>query len=184
MVPMTLPTTTAPFDLAEYVAVLERTPRVLDTWLADLPDRWIQHNEGGDTWSPYDVIGHLIHGERTDWMARLEIILTHGTAKPFATFDRTAMFRESEGKSLRQLLDEFRDARAANLARLRDYRLTDADFDRTGTHPRFGTVTLRQLLATWTAHDLDHIQQIARVMAKQIGAEVGPWVEYLRILRS
>ena len=181
---MTLATSTAQFNLAESIALLERTPHVLETLLSGLPDRWTQHNEGPDTWSPYDVIGHLIHGERTDWMARLDIILSTGPNKTFATFDRFAQFRESEGKSLADLLAEFSSVRASNLARLRALNLSEADLDRTGLHPKFGSVTARQLLATWTVHDLDHLMQISRVMARQIGPEVGPWVEYLKILRS
>jgi len=181
---VTLATSSDPFKLAESIALLERTPLVLETLLADLPDIWTQHNEGPETWSPYDVIGHLIHGERTDWMTRLDIILSDGPNKTFATFDRFAQFHESEGKSLAVLLAEFRAVRGENLARLRALNLSDTDLDRTGIHPKFGAVTARQLLATWTVHDLDHIMQISRVMAKQIGPAVGPWVEYLKILRS
>ena len=172
------------FDLAKCLELLERTPAVLDTMLSGLSEDWTHHNEGGETWSPYDVIGHLIHGERTDWMARLDIILSDGPNKTFVPFDRFAQFEESRGKSLADLLREFRDVRSANLARLRSLGLSDADFDRTGIHPKFGTVTLRQLLSTWTVHDLDHVIQISRVMAKQIGTETGPWVEYLRIIRD
>ena len=172
------------FDLEKCVEVLQCTPGVLESLLGGLSDDWTRHNEGGDTWSPYDVVGHLIHGERTDWMARLEIILGDGPNKRFATFDRLAQFEESRGRTLADLLREFRDARTANLARLRALELQPADFDRTGIHPRFGAVTLRQLLSTWTVHDLDHLMQIARVMAKQIGAETGPWVEYMRIIRD
>jgi hypothetical protein len=173
-----------PFSLDTCLEILERTPVVLEQWLDGLSDTWTTHNEGPDTWSPYDVIGHLIHGERTDWMARLDIILGDGPDKTFATFDRFAQFEESRGRSLADLLRTFREARTANLTRLRSLHLTAADLDRTGIHPRFGPVTARQLLATWTAHDLDHVMQIARVMAKQVGADVGPWVEYLRILRT
>jgi hypothetical protein len=172
------------FDLDKYLEVLERTPAVLETLLAGLSPEWITGNEGPDTWSPYDVVGHLIHGERTDWMARLDIILSDREDKRFVPFDRFAQFRESQGKSLADLLREFRDERSANVARVRALQLTAADLDRTGTHPRFGTVTARQLLSTWAAHDLDHIMQISRVMASQIGTEVGPWVEYMRILRD
>ena len=175
---------TMEFDLEKCVDVLQRTPAVLDALLAGLSEDWTAHNEGPDTWSPYDVVGHLIHGERTDWMARLEIILSDGPDKRFAPFDRFAQFEESRGRTLADLLREFREVRAANLARLRALQLQPADLDRTGVHPRFGEVTLRQLLATWTVHDLDHLMQISRVMAKQIGVETGPWIEYLRILRS
>ena len=172
------------FDLNSCVEILERTPAVLETMLGGLADRWTRHNEGGDTWSPYDVVGHLIHGERTDWMARLAIIMSDGPDKTFVPFNRFAQFEESRGKTLTDLLHEFRQVRAANLEQLRRLRLQPPDFDRTGIHPTFGTVTLRQLVATWTVHDLDHIMQISRVMAKQIGVETGPWVAYLRIIRA
>ena len=172
------------FDLTKCLDILDRTPAVLETLLGGLSDDWTTNNEGGETWSPYDVVGHLIHGERTDWVARLEIILREGGDKTFASFNRFAQFEESRGKALGHLLAEFRDIRAANLAKVRALDLQPADFDRTGVHPKFGTVTLRQLLATWTAHDLDHLMQISRVMAKQIGPEVGPWVEFLRIVRD
>ena len=162
--------------------ILDRTPSVLRAWLGGLSPEWLAANEGPDTWNPYDVVGHLIHGERTDWMARADIIL--GGGGTFATFDRLAQFRESEGKSLAQLLDEFAEVRRANVARLRSLALTDADLQKTGTHPKFGTVTLRQLLSTWVAHDLDHLMQISRVMGKQLTQDVGPWVEYLRIVKG
>jgi uncharacterized damage-inducible protein DinB len=162
--------------------ILERTPGVLRAWLGGLSPEWLAANEGPDTWNPYDVVGHLIHGERTDWMARADIIL--GGGGTFATFDRLAQFRESEGKSLAQLLDEFAAVRRANVARLRSLSLTDADLQKTGTHPKFGTVTLGQLLSTWVAHDLDHLMQISRVMGKQLKEDVGPWTEYLRVVRS
>ena len=172
------------FALDKSLALLAHTPAALRALLADLPDDWTSGNEGPDTWSPYDVLGHLIHGERTDWMTRLRIILENGPDKPFAPFDRFAQFEESEGKSLTMLLDEFALARADNLKSLRALNLSDADLDRTGTHPSFGTVTARQLLATWTVHDLDHIVQVSRVMARQLEGEVGPWIKYLRIIRD
>jgi hypothetical protein len=162
--------------------ILERTPAVLRVWLGGLSPEWIQANEGPDTWNPYDVMGHLIHGERTDWMTRANIILEGGGT--FAVFDRFAQFRESEGKTLAQLLDEFAEVRRANVAHIRALALTDADLEKTGTHPKFGTVTLRQLLSTWVAHDLDHLMQISRVMGKQLKDDVGPWAEYLRVARS
>jgi hypothetical protein len=162
--------------------VLERTPAVLRAWLSGLSPEWLAANEGPDTWNPYDVVGHLLHGDRTDWMARADIIL--GGGGTFATFDRLAQFRESEGKPLARLLDEFAETRRANVARLRSLALTDADLQKTGTHPKFGTVTLRQLLSTWVAHDLDHLMQISRVMGKQLTQDVGPWTEYLRVARS
>jgi hypothetical protein len=172
------------FDLNQCLDLLERTPAVLDRLLRGLGDDWTRGNEGPDTWSPYDVVGHLIHGERTDWMARMDVILGDGPDRTFVPFDRFAQFEESKGKSLDDLLDEFAEVRAANVARVRALALTDALLDRTGTHPKFGTVTLRQLLATWTTHDLDHIVQIARVMAQQVGPHIGPWVEYIRVVRE
>ena len=170
------------FDLDKHLEVLERTPVVLDAWLTGLSANWITGTEGPGTWSPYDVVGHLLHGERTDWMPRLDIILADRDDRRFTPFDRFAQFRDSEGKSLADLLEEFREARAANVARLRSLRLTATDLDRTGIHPKFGEVTARQLLATWAAHDLDHLMQISRVLAHQIGTAVGPWVEFLRVL--
>ncbi len=170
--------------LKYWLEILERTPSVLEALLADLSDHWTTGTDGPDTWSPYDVVGHLIHGERTDWIPRMEVILSDRADRTFVPFDRFAQFRDSQGKSLGELLNEFRTLRAASLAHLRARHLTPVDLERTGTHPAFGTVTLRQLLATWTAHDLDHLMQISRVMAKQIGTDVGPWVEYLKVLRS
>jgi len=171
------------FNLPQAIEVLERTPIVLDTLLHGLSTEWTTNNEGGDTWSPYDVMGHLIHGEKTDWTQRMEIILSQGDNKTFASFDRFAQFEESKGKTLTQLLDEFKTAKQYNLAILKSKNLTGSDLTKTGTHPMFGTVTLEQLLATWVAHDLNHIAQISRVMAKQYKEEVGPWIEYLRILK-
>jgi hypothetical protein len=170
------------FTIELGLEILDRTPSVLRAWLSGLSPEWLAANEGPDTWTPYDVVGHLIHGERTDWMGRANIILKGGGT--FAVFDRFAQFRESEGKSLAQLLDEFESTRRANVTRLRSLNLTDADLDKTGTHPKFGTVTLRQLLSTWVAHDFDHLMQISRVMGKQLKEDIGPWVEYLRVARS
>lgn len=170
------------FELAAGTAVLERTPRTLRAMLAGLPDAWTRATEGPDTWSPYDVVGHLVHGERTDWIARAEIILAQGPERRFEPFDRTAMFHESRGKTLENLLDEFARLRARNLATVAGWRLTDEQLALRGEHPAFGTVTLRQLLATWVAHDLSHVAQIARVMAKQYRDEVGPWRAYLPIM--
>jgi hypothetical protein len=166
----------------EATAILARTPASLDALLRGLPDGWIGANEGSDTWSPFDVIGHLIHGEQTDWLPRARIILEHGDARPFDTFDRFAQFRASQGRPLSELLDEFAARRAENLRQLATLALTDADLDRPGLHPELGPVTMRQLLATWVAHDLDHLVQIARVLARQYSDEVGPWRAYLRII--
>jgi hypothetical protein len=170
------------FVLEDAVAILSRTPATLDALLRGLPDGWVAAHEGGDTWSPFDVVGHLIHGERTDWMPRARIILEHGDAKVFDTFDRLAQFAASKGRTLADLLDEFATLRRENLRELAALRLTAADLERRGRHPALGTVTLRQLLATWVAHDLDHVMQISRVLARQYSDEVGPWRAYLRII--
>lgn len=170
------------FSLTDALPVLRSTPRLLRVWLGDLPESWTQRNEGPDTWSAYDVVGHLIHGERTDWIPRLELILEQGKARPFTPFDRFAQFRDSQGKTLQQLLDTFAELRAANLTRLESLALQPSDYGRPGMHPALGPVTLGQLLATWVAHDLNHVSQIARVMGKQYREAVGPWLEYLPLL--
>ena len=170
------------FDLAHGVAILERTPHTLRAMLAGLPGAWTGATEGPETWSPYVIVGHLIHGERTDWMARAGIILAQGTERRFTPYDRFAQFRESQGKSLAELLDEFARLRAENLATLGGWRLTDAQLALEGEHPEFGPVTLRQLLATWVAHDLGHVAQAARVMAKQYREAIGPWRGYLPVM--
>jgi hypothetical protein len=170
------------FDVTAGTAILERTPRVLRAMLGGLPDAWTRADEGPDSWSPYVVVGHLIHGERTDWVERARIILAQGPERRFAPFDRFAQLRESQDTPLADLLDEFATLRAQNLATLAGWRLTDAHLALTGEHPALGTVTLRQLLSTWVAHDLSHIAQVARVMARQYRDEVGPWREYLTIM--
>ena len=174
--------TRRPFTLDEATAVLSRTPGTLDAMLRGLPDGWIQAHEGGETWSPFDVMGHLIHGERADWIPRARILLEHGDARAFDTFDRFAQFRDSDGRTLDALLDEFAALRRQSLVALDAFALTEADLDRRGRHPELGAVTLRNLLATWVAHDLDHVSQIARVMARQYADEVGPWSRYMRII--
>ena len=165
------------------VVVLERTPRTLDALLRDLPDEWTRVNEGQGTWSPYDIVGHLIHGERTDWIPRAKMILECGETKTFERFDRLAQERESQGRSLAQLLDEFARVRAKSLDDLRSLNLLPGDLDRRGRHPVFGAVTLGQLLATWAAHDLTHLHQISRVMAHQYREAVGPWTVFLGVLQ-
>ena len=170
------------FDLPTGIAVLERTPPTLRAMLAGLPPDWTDATEGPETWSPYVVVGHLIHGERTDWIPRARLILAQGPERRFTPYDRFAQFRESQGKSLAELLDELARLRAENLATLAGWRLTDARLALTGEHPEFGPVTLRQLLATWVAHDLGHIAQTARVMAKQYREAVGPWRAYLPVM--
>jgi hypothetical protein len=174
--------TRRPFVMAEAVAILARTPATLDALLRSLPNGWIAAHEGGDTWSPYDVIGHLIHGERTDWVPRAKIIMQRGESRAFDKFDRFAQFEASKGRTLASLLDEFATLRQDNLRELAALNVTDMDLDRRGRHPELGIVTLRQLLATWTAHDLDHVVQIARALARQYSDEVGPWRTYLRII--
>ena len=170
------------FSMDDAIPMLRRTPAVLRAWLWDLPESWTTPNEGPDTWSPYDVLGHLIHGERTDWIPRIEILLNHGESRPFTPFDRFAQFSASQGKSLRELLDTFSELRIENLTRLESLHLTNADFERKGMHPELGSVTLSQLLATWVAHDLNHLGQIARVMGRQYTTAVGPWLAYLPLL--
>ena len=154
----------------------------LDALLRGLPDSWIAANEGDNTWSPFDVVGHLIHGDRTDWIPRARIILEHGEARAFDKFDRFAQFAVSKDRPLSALLDEFASLRRQNLEDLNALNLTEGDLDRRGRHPELGVVTLRQLLSTWVAHDLDHIVQISRVLAKQYSDEVGPWRAYLRVI--
>ena len=170
------------FELDKGIAVLERTPRVLRAMLSGLPSEWIDATEGPETWSPYVIVGHLIHGERTDWIPRAKIILAQGEQRRFTPFDRFAQFKESEGKSLAQLLDEFEAIRKENVATLESWNLTDVQLGLEGQHPEFGEVSLRQLLATWVAHDLSHIAQAARVMAKQYREAVGPWRAYLPVM--
>jgi hypothetical protein len=171
------------FVLDEAAALLSRTPRVLDAWLRGLPEPWVRATEGGATWSPFEVVGHLIHGEHADWIPRARIILEHGEAKAFVPFDRFAQAKLMKDRTLDSLLDEFATSRDANLETLARFHLTPADLARTGRHPELGTVTLAELLATWVAHDLDHLVQVARVMAKRYRDDVGPWTAYLSVLR-
>lgn len=170
------------YDLNNAIAVLEKTPVIFKTMLGDLSSHWTHQNEGGDSWSPYDVVGHLVHGERTDWMPRLEIVLSDGPNKTFTPYDRFAQFEMSKGKSLSQLLEEFELLRNDNLNTLRSKQLTETDLTREGIHPELGPVTLSQMLSAWVVHDLGHIAQVSRVMAKQYKNEVGPWPKYLTIL--
>lgn len=170
-------------NLDHTVALLSRTPVSLDALLRGLPEEWSLRNEGEGTWSAYDIVGHLIHGERTDWMPRAKRILEFGESKPFDAFDRLAQFRESQDKTLPQLLDEFAQVRAESLRELRALNLQPADFARTGRHPGLGVVTLSQLLSAWAAHDLTHLHQMTRVMAHQYRGAVGPWSAYLGVLK-
>lgn len=169
-------------NLQDSIALLARTPATLDAFLRDLPETWTLRNEGEKTWCAFDIIGHLIHGERTDWMPRAKMILQFGESKAFEPFDRLAQERESQGKSLAQLLDEFARLRTENLNDLRALNLKPEDLAQRGRHPELGVVTLSQLLATWAAHDLTHLHQISRVMAYQYREAVGPWSAYLGVL--
>ena len=167
----------------ETISLLARTPAVLDALLRDLPEVWTHRNEGPDTWSAYDVVGHLIHGEQTDWIPRAKRILESGESKPFDKFDRLAQFRDSAGKSLPQLLDEFAAARADSLRQLDALHLKPEDLERRGMHPALGAVTLSNLLSTWAAHDLTHLHQISRIMAHQYREAVGPWTKFLGVMQ-
>jgi DinB superfamily len=169
-------------NLDQTIALLARTPAALNTLLRDLPDAWTSATEGENTWSVFDVIGHLVHGERTDWMPRIRRVLQSGESRSFEPFDRLAQFRESQGKALPQLLDGFARLRSQNLNELRSLGLRPEDLARRGQHPSLGMVTLSQLLATWAAHDLTHLHQISRIMAYQYRDAVGPWIRYLGVL--
>jgi len=171
------------FNLDDAVAVLTGTPTALDALLRGLPDIWVRRNEGLDTWSAFDILGHLIVGELTDWMRRVRIILENGEAKPFEPFDRFAQVKGSQDKSIDQLLDDFAQLRRENLAALRALNLQQKDFIRRGTHPALGVVTLSELLAAWVVHDLTHVHQLSRVMAHQYLEAVGPWSAYLGVLQ-
>ena len=170
------------YSVEQAVEILDRTPAVCTALLAGLSDDWVMNNEGPDTFSPYDVMGHLIHGEKTDWATRARMILEFGTTKTFVPWNRFAQYEESKGKSLPQLLEEFTVVRKTNMDWFKSLRLTESDLDKTGMHPKLGEVTLRNLLSTWVVHDLTHIAQITRVMAKQYTENMGPWPEFFRIL--
>ncbi|MBS1765979.1 MAG: DinB family protein [Acidobacteria bacterium] len=171
-----------PFDLEEAQAHLSRTPEALQAWFTGLQDPWLSEDEGPGTFSPRDVLAHLIYGERVDWMPRARIILEHGETRPFEPFDRRGFLDEAKGWTVDALLAEFGRLRSQNLAALEAMKLSPEDLARTGMHPGLGRVTLAQLLAAWIVHDLDHVAQISRVMAKRYKAEVGPWVDYLPLL--
>ena len=173
----------AQFCLDDTIALLTRTPAALDALLRGLPATWVHRNEGNDTWSAFDIVGHLIHGERTDWIPRARMILAQGETRAFDPFDRLAQNEASRGKSLDQLLDEFALVRKESLAALRALNLQPEDFARRGRHPALGVVTLSQLLATWAAHDLTHLHQLSRVMAHQYRDAVGPWKAFLGVLK-
>ncbi|RED93401.1 DinB family protein [Marinoscillum furvescens] len=171
-------------DLSHGIELLKRTPDTLEGLLKGLSDNWTHPNEGPDTWSPFDILGHLIHGEETDWIPRLEIIMDQGESQPFDPFDRFAQFEKSKNKSINTLLSEFKELRLANVSILKSKNLSAEDLKKTGIHPELGRVTAGELLATWVTHDLNHIGQIARVMASQYQHKVGPWKQYLRILNT
>ena len=170
-------------NLQDTISLLSRTPAALNALLRDLPETWTLRNEGDDTWSAFDIVGHLIHGDRTDWMPRARMILQFGETKAFEPFDRRGQERESQGKSLGQLLDEFARVRSESLRELRALSLGPPDLERRGLHPALGSVTLSELLATWAAHDLTHVHQISRVMAHQYREAVGPWSKYLGVMQ-
>ncbi len=172
------------FSLSKSIEILERTPDVLIVMLQNVSADWTANNEGAETWSVFHVVGHLIHGEKTDWITRTEIVLSDKANKTFEPFDRFAQFEESKGKSLNELLAEFKSIRQTNIEYLKLKELSEQDMEQTGFHQKFGEVSLSQLLSTWTVHDLNHIAQISRIMAKQYKSAVGPWIEYLRILQS
>lgn len=171
------------FSIERSLEILSRTPDSLEVFLNGINDVWISNNEGPDTWSPYDIVGHLVHGEKIDWMERTDIILNRND-KHFRPFDRFAQFTESKGKTLTDLLKEFKQLRMNNIKTLKSLNLNEEKLNLKGIHPKFGEVTLKQLLSTWTIHDLNHISQICRVMAKQYKEATGPWIEYLPILNK
>ncbi|MEM8568236.1 MAG: DinB family protein [Bacteroidota bacterium] len=172
------------FAFDKSLEILERTPRTLEFLLSGLSKAWIMNNEGENTWSPYDILGHLILGEKTDWIVRIKIILSKSGNKIFQPFDRFAQMHENQNIPINDLIDEFKSLRVNNLKELKSLNITEKDFYRTGVHPELGKVTLKELLSTWTVHDLGHIAQISRVMAKQYTKEVGPWINYLGILKN
>lgn len=171
------------FNLLRSLEILEHTPDVLITMLKHVSTDWSSHNEGEETWNVHDVVGHLIHGEKTDWIPRMKIILSDNTNKTFEPFNRFAQFDESKNFTLAELLEEFKKLRNESIDQLLSAKLSSVDLAKTGIHPVFGQITLSQLLSTWTVHDLNHIAQISRVMAKQYQDEVGPWTPYLKILQ-
>jgi hypothetical protein len=181
------------FSLADAIALLSRTPATLNALLRGLPNVWVRGNEGRGnegrgnegnyTWNAFDIVGHLISGERTDWMPRVGIMLENGEARPFDPFDRFAQLKESQDKSLEQLLDDFARLRRENLAALQALNLQPEDLTRRGRHPALGVVTLSELLATWAVHDLTHVHQLSRVIAHQYRDAVGPWRAWLGVLQ-
>lgn len=172
------------FKLSQSIEILETTPSVIEAYLSGLSKDWIKNNEGSNTWSPYDILGHLIYGEKTDWMARVKTILSNSSNKIFEPFDRFAQLKENQDTPLETMLQEFKILRKNNIIELTSLNITEKDLSSVGIHPEFGEVSLQQLLATWAVHDLGHIGQISRVLAKQYSKEVGPWINYLSILKK
>ena len=172
------------FELNKSIEILERTPDVIEVLLSGLSQEWIRSNEGDGTWSPYDIVGHLIFGEKTDWIVRIKTILSTSEDKLFEPFDRFAQLKENQEKSIDKLISEFKGIRIENLNKLESLNINEEDLNRIGIHPEFGEVNLKQLISTWAVHDLGHIAQISRVMAKQYKNEVGPWINYLGILKK
>lgn len=172
------------FELNKTTGLLEQTPHAFYALLGNIPSEWTSINEGVGTWSAYDVVGHLVHCEQANWIPRLKLMVSGTENKTFVPIDMQAQFTNSNGKTMQQLLEEFKLLRSRNIQTVKQLNLTAADLHKTGIHPQFGEVTLSQLIATWLVHDLDHLAQTTRVMAKYYKAEVGPWVEYLRILKQ
>jgi len=170
------------FELEKAIDILQTTPSILQAWLGHLPLDWVNASDDDDSWSAFDIVGHLIHGEKTDWIPRAEIILSDRETREFESFNRFAMLKENQGRTIQELLDTFLHLRKESINHLRAMRLSRPDYVKTGEHPDLGTVTLRQLLATWVAHDLNHLGQIAEVMARQYKGEVGPWKDFLEII--
>lgn len=170
-------------NLDTTIALLARMPAGLNALLRDLPETWVLRNEGENTWSVFDIVGHLAHADRTNWMPRARVILRHGQTQAFTSFDRLGQIQASQGKTLGQLLDEFSSVRAGSLDELRSLKLQPEDMQKRGQHPALGAVTLSELLATWAAHDLTHLHQISRVMAYQYRETVGPFRSFLGVLR-
>lgn len=170
------------FELDKSIEILEKTPIILEAYLLGLSEEWVKNNEGGDSWSPYDIVGHLIFGELTDWLVRIKTILNSSENKLFEPFDRFAQLKEDQNTPILELLKKFSQLRSENITELKSLNIRKDDLRLKGIHPEFGQVTLEQLIATWAVHDLGHIAQISRVMAKQYKNEVGPWIDYLGVL--
>jgi hypothetical protein len=172
------------FEIEKAIEILERTPLAIEALLKGISEEWLKNNEGANTWSPYEVVGHLIHGEKTDWIPRAKIILSDSKNKTFQPFDRFAQMKEGKGKDIEELLEEFKQIRKENLVELKALQINHSKLQQKGRHPELGVVTLKELLSCWVVHDLGHIAQISRVMAKQYKEEVGVWEAYLGILKK